>query len=132
MIPSVGKSDRAAREDIVPAQAALDHDNKSLAGCLGAQSATMPPTSGLPDRHNTPKYSRSQQLHHLVLHVYIIWAAPPGVDLAIHSVIFSVFRLYHHSWQSDCRLHLVPRTVSLGRLHLSPSMLLHGQSSRRR
>ena len=51
----------------------------SLAGCLGAQSATMPPTSGLPDCQSTPStaghsssvilhcMSVSSGLHHLGL-----------------------------------------------------------------
>ena len=56
---------------------------------------------------------------------------PPRISLAgrfhltIHSFILSPFRLNHHSWQSGYRLHLVPRTVSLGRVHLGLSMLLH-------
>ena len=39
---------------------------KPLAGCLGAQSATMPPTSGLPDCQSTPStagHSSSIILH---------------------------------------------------------------------
>ncbi len=88
----------------------------------------MPPTSGLPDCHNTSTagsiilhcMSVSSGLHHLGLSLVF-----GRLHLPIHSVILSPFRPYHHSWQSGCRLHLVPRTVSLGRVHLGLSMLLH-------
>ena len=36
----------------------------------------------------------------------------------------TVWQMKESSWQSGCRLHLIPRTVSLGRVHLGLSMLL--------
>ena len=61
---------------------------------------------------------------------------PERVALCIQQILeVSLIRLlvllslatspFYHSWQSGCRLHLVPRTVSLGRVHLGLSMLLH-------
>ena len=69
-----------ARPVLSPQQyaCALHTHGKPLAGCLGAQSATMQPVDSQTVR--APQHSRSQQLHHLALHVCIIWAAPPRVD----------------------------------------------------
>ena len=43
---------------------------KPLAGCLGAQSAAMPPTSGLPDRRNTSSTAGRSSSIRFRLHLF--------------------------------------------------------------
>ena len=80
-------------------------------------------TPRLPDSQTVTasQHSRSQQLHHLVVLVCIIWASPPGVDssgsllfgclhLATHSSVLS-----RHFWHDVPGSQAVGSTLYLGR-----------------
>ena len=92
---------------------------------LGSTECHHAPNQWTPRLTEHHTSSRLQQPHHLVMHTCSIWAAPPWVHLASPCVYPAAFVGSVISWQSGYRLYPVPRTVSLGRVHIGLSMLLN-------
>jgi len=67
-------------------------------------------------------------LHHLRSCLFVIlYAANPIGPLSLPALPFPAQLLICRSWQSDCSMyHLVSGTLSHGRVHLGPIMLLYG------